>query len=100
MPVGNKNRLAPELLGSKMPAVRKTMSRAFAIRRPIIKDRDSWLEMQQALWPDFPKNEHVREIDLTITARTDVVFVAELQSPDILPQSSASWQRNRQTWAS
>ena len=62
----------------------------FTIRRATMHDRDAWLEMRQALWPDFPKLEHVREIEVTITTKTDVVFVAESQSGQVVGFVEAS----------
>lgn len=55
------------------------MSRmTFAIRRPTARDRDAWLEMRQSLWPEYPHDVHVAEIEETITSDGQTAFVAEL----------------------
>ena len=45
---------------------------------------------RQALWPDFPKLEHVRAIEVTITTKIDVAFVAESQSGQVVGFVEAS----------
>ena len=46
------------------------------IRRVLPSDRDEWLRMRSALWPDCPPHEHVVEMDEYFTGAQVAAFVA------------------------
>lgn len=49
------------------------------IRKMGLSDRDGWIGMRKALWPDCPENRHRLEIDQILSAQ-GIVFVAESSS--------------------
>jgi aminoglycoside 6'-N-acetyltransferase I len=67
------------------------------IRRARPADREEWLRMRSALWPDCGVDEHAREIDGFFDVAADsAVFVAE--RPDgglagFLDEAAEAWAR-------
>jgi aminoglycoside 6'-N-acetyltransferase I len=49
------------------------------IRKVELSDRDGWIRLRKALWPDCPENRHELEIDQILSSK-GIVLVAELSS--------------------
>ena len=52
------------------------MSEEFTIRRVTAADKNAWLAMRQALWPECPHDEQVAEMAGIISAENEAALVA------------------------